>query len=136
MVSFTLRKITTISLTIMVVWVMFLGLFQITSHMQGEAGMSGNCPLMPGHSAAICRMNPLEHIQEWQKMFTSLPIENSAEAILALLSLFLLGSAFLKTSKLYTEKLSEAFFQRLYFNFLFDPLEKAYARGILNPKLF
>ncbi|MFZ2556053.1 MAG: hypothetical protein WAX57_04395, partial [Minisyncoccia bacterium] len=29
---------------------------------------TANCPF-GGHSMSICKMNPMEHIQEWQSMF-------------------------------------------------------------------
>ena len=45
------------------------------------------CPLM-SHSAAICNMNPLEHLTQWQHLFAAIPAQSVALLLLMLLALF------------------------------------------------
>lgn len=89
----------------------------------------------------LCSMTPLEHAVAWQNLFTSLPGETAALVLLA----FLLSLAFSVPS------LARSLFQidfislepdiNLYrkrlrtFSYL-NPLQVAFARGILNSKAY
>jgi len=95
-----------------------------------------NCPFS-GHSMSICKMNPMEHVQEWQNMFTSLPVKLSF-SILFILFLFIAikGAvpwyrfSFLNIKYQYTKYLFKTNF------YIPNPIKEAYSGGILNPKLF
>lgn len=97
---------------------------------------TANCPF-GGHSMSICKMNPMEHIQEWQKMFTTLPVKDT----LVLLSLLLALFALLKLRHIFSvPKIPQAdscinlFY--LHRPPIFNPFKEAFSSGILNPKIF
>ncbi len=102
-------------------------------------GTMTRCPFS-GHSMSICSMNPLEHLEEWQSMFTTLPSKDILSIILSIL-LTLLALLGLK----YFNKLSLENFSRLELGInrfysrnisVSDYLQEAFSQGILNPKLF
>jgi hypothetical protein len=62
-------------------WMALFGLSQMSANMNGEMI---NCPFSD-HSMSICKMNPLEHIQEWQSMFTTLPVKDAVSVLSLLL---------------------------------------------------
>lgn len=114
-------------------WMALFGLSQMSADMNG--GMM-NCPFSD-HSMSICKMNPLEHIEEWQSMFTTLP----AKDIISIISLLLVVIALTTLSfwgrfsipdirYLHTRLFSKKKFH------IPNPLEEAFSQGILNPKLF
>ncbi len=102
------------------------------SAMDGKA----SCPF-GGHLMAICQMNPLEHIQEWQSMFTMLPAQNILFTFFALFAFLFApksGSRF-SLSKLLLIFSSNRLLRSQSFQ-IFDPLKQAFSNGILNPKVF
>lgn len=115
-----------------------LGIFSMSDSIMSTMDGNVNCPF-GGHSMAICQMNPMEHIQEWQSMFTMLPTQN-------LLSLLFALFAFLAISKLrFWSKfsipeppllLSKNQYTLTNSFQIFDPLKEAFSSGILNPKIF
>lgn len=123
------------SIILLTVWILVFGLSQLSVSAEFE---NTNCILAPGHSSAVCRMNPLEHIQEWQNMFTAIPNPGNILLLSLILSLFLIIFRFTK----YLNYLNEPDF---YKKILFIPqktkpiinfLEEAFSNGILNPKIF
>ena len=128
-----LKKSLKISLMILVSWTLLFGFTQI-----GGSDPLQRCPLS-GHQMVICQMNPTEHIQEWQSMFTMLPVESAVFAILALFAFFVVF-----TSKLWSgislpdpaTVYSQRFRARAFAFQIFDPLKEAFSSGILNPKLY
>ncbi len=129
------KRIIKIPLVLIVFWMLLFGLSQMSMDMSMMDGKA-NCPF-GGHSMAICQMNPMEHIQEWQSMFTMLPAQNT------LLLLFVLF-AFLFIRKLYSRfsipepPLSYPDNRAAYSQSfqIFDPLQELFSSGILNPKVF
>lgn len=131
------HKIIKVSFILYTLSVVIFGMFQMNMGMSTTDGKV-NCPF-GGHSMAICQMNPMEHIQEWQSMFTILPTQN-------LLSLLLVLFALLAISKLkFWNRFSIPEPPLVYSscrsgfanNFLiFNPLKEAFSSGILNPKIF
>ncbi len=114
-------------------WMALFGLSQMSADMNG--GMI-NCPFSD-HSMSICKMNSLEHIQEWQSMFTTLP----AKDVVSVLSLILVIIAL--TTLSFWSKFSIPEIRYLHTRLLSknkfhipNPLEEAFSQGILNPKLF
>jgi hypothetical protein len=100
-------------------------------------GQMGNCPF-GGHSMVICEMNPMEHIQEWQSMFTALPLETALTLLLVLLALSVARTFSLnKYSSTSPPRAPLVYSRRTTYSFqIFNPLQEAYSSGILNPKLF
>ncbi len=95
-----------------------------------------NCPL-GSHSMSICKMNPMEHIQEWQSMFTTLP----AKDILTLLSLLLALFALLKLRQVFSVPKIPKVDSYINLFYIRRPpisnfLQEAFSSGILNPKIF
>lgn len=124
-------------LVLAVFWMLLFGISQISMDMNTMDGKA-NCPF-GGHSMSICKMNPMEHIQEWQSMFTTLPAKDALSILSALLSLLaLLALRFLNTPSLFRKPRLEQYLNLFYLNRvpIFDPLQEAFSRGILNPKLF
>ncbi len=104
----------------------------------GEDGTMtmSNCPF-GGHSMAICKQNPMEHIQEWQSMFTTLPVKD----VLTLLSMLLALFALLKLRQVFSvPKIPQAdsYINLFYLHRppIFNSLQEAFSSGILNPKIF
>ena len=131
------HKVVKVPIILYTFFVLLFGISQMNMDMNSMDGKA-NCPF-GGHSMAICQMNPMEHIQEWQSMFTMLPAQNT---LLILLAFFI----FLAISKLkFWNKFS---IPELSFSIsikqsllsstfkVSSPLQEALSRGILNPKLF
>ncbi len=96
---------------------------------------TANCPF-GGHSMSICKMNPVEHIQELQSMFTMLPAKNTLALFLflALFALYKLRHT-LSVPKLSQVDASVNLFY-IHRPRIIDSLEDAFSSGILNPKIF
>ena len=132
-----IQNLIKIPLALAVFWMLLFGISQISMDMKTMDGKA-NCPF-GGHSMAICQMNPMEHIQEWQSMFTMLPAKDALSILSVLLSLLtLLALRFLNTPSLFKKPRLEQYVNPFYFNRvpIFNPLQEAFSRGILNPKLF
>ena len=102
-----------------------------------ERGLPTQNCLFGGHSISICIMDPTEHIQEWQSMFTILPVKDTVSVLFLLLVVIAVSIlpfwsrySILDTQHLYTRLLSK---KKLYIP---NPLEEAFSQGILNPKTF
>lgn len=113
----------------------FLFLFAFPYGLMTDAGGKMlNCPFSPGHSS-ICKDTPLEHIQEWQSVFTVLPDKGVLVSALLLLGLLLLGGV----RNILTPVSKNPNFlykpRRLQLS-IFDPLKEAFSSGILNPKIY
>lgn len=134
------KKLGKIALTLTIIvflWVGTFGLFHHIGEMQAGGAMSG-C-LFNGQME-VCAMNLSEHIALWQRMFTTLPQNTN------LLNIFILAVALVAVIIFCRKSLFE-FFERIVsrwkfyvrqhsrLNF-FSPLRAAFARGILNPKIY
>ncbi len=134
---FKVPKIIVMVVSLITLYVIFFGFFQFDMGMD-KNGKMVNCPFS-NHSMSICKMNPLEHLQEWQSMFTTLPARDVLPLLSALIVLLaLLGLKFLGKSFLYNQPQSEILAGLLYSRSIFipHPLKIAFSRGILNPKTF
>lgn len=132
-----IQNLIKVPLVLVVFWMLLFGLLQINMYMSTMDGKA-NCPFS-GHSIVICQMNPMEHIQEWQSMFTTLPTKNALSILSVLLSLLvLLVLGFLNTTYSFKKPRLEQYVNPFYLNRvpIFNPLKEAFSRGILNPKLF
>jgi len=92
------------------------------------------CPLM-GHDAAMCNMNPLEHLSAWQNMFAAIPVQSVVILLLLLLALLLV---FCLKQYLWLLQPSP---QSVYISYdsetgTHDPLRRFIARGLMHPKIF
>lgn len=127
--------ISKIFIVIFTLYVLVFGFFQFGfgSSINGKVA---NCPFS-NHSMSICKMNPIEHIQEWQNMLLSLPIRETTPTLLFFLFFGLLGMLMWRNSFSHIEikNLYTSFFSRYNFH-IQDPIKHAFSRGILNPKLF
>ena len=96
-------------------------------------GMLTPCPFMG--VASLCNMTPLEHVSQWQQMFTTTSQEFASTALLLLLSLVVVFTVvnFLSKHKLAPIRPVSRYRYR---ERVFDSLKLAFARGILNPKLY
>ena len=95
----------------------------------GPGNEIGNCPFLAG--AVVCNGSPLDHMSAYQQTFTSL-----AEVFAAtlLLLLVLTVSRMLGLQKLkFVLPVAHYFRDRL---FIFDALQEAFSRGILNAKVY
>lgn len=127
-----IQKIIKLILLIAVSWVFLFGLSQMSMNMSAMDG-TVKCPF-DNHSMSICQMNPLEHIKEWQSMFTVLPIKNVLLLLFGLFALLAIQKiASWSKFSLYTPPLrysSSRFLQ------IFNPFQELFSSGILNPKTF
>lgn len=115
----------------------FMGLNSMGT--MGSMGQAARCPFSD-HSMSICKMNPLEHIQEWQSMFTMVPSKDALSSLLSVLLalLVLLGLKFLRKFSIHDKPRLETYTTPFYLrsNLIFNPLQEAFSNGILNPKIF
>lgn len=102
--------------------------------MGSMGGQTGNCPFMPGHAASLCHANPVEHLQEWQSLFTVLPQDRD---LLSLLLLLMGGIAIFYVNSIRAPLVGVplSLSQRVNF-FRPNSLQEAFSRGILNSKVF
>jgi hypothetical protein len=136
MLKLRVRKILKSSVVLATLWILFFGFSQFGMGMSMDMNGQINCPFS-GHSMSICKMNPMEHIEEWQSMFASLPVKDALSILFTLI-------LFIAVRKLIPwHKFSLLEIKYLYTKYLFRnnfhihyPLKEAFSRGILNPKLF
>lgn len=136
MLHLRIQNLIKVSLVLLVFWVLLFGFLQFGMSMDTRLGMV-HCPLMPGHSTLICKMNPLEHIQEWQNIFISLPY-NSLSLLTILALAFFVFKKFKKDDPFSISKISRQTSSFLLLNNfkLYNPIKEAYSQGILNTKIF
>ena len=131
-----IQNLIKIPLVLAVFWMLLLGLSQMSMDMSTMDGKA-NCPF-GGHSMAICQMNPMEHIQEWQSMFTMLPAQNTLLLLFALFAFLFfirkLHSKFSIPEPPFTLPRNRSSYSQSFQ--IFDPLKEAFSSGILNPKVF
>lgn len=99
----------------------------------GDVGMVG-CPLM-GHDAAVCNMNPLDHLSMWQTMFAAIPAQTVITALLLLLAAFFL-LRFREFLWLPVQSPQLVFISYDPEVATHDPLRRFIARGLMHPKIF
>lgn len=107
----------------------------LSANMMMEDGIMQPCPFMD-NTASICNMTPLEHVSQWQQMFTT-TLQDSVTTALLLLLFLIVVFAFvnaLPRPKRPPER--QSFSRYRYRERIFDPLRWAFSRGILNPKLY
>lgn len=122
------------SVIICTIWILIFGFFQLEFGMNVNKSMA-NCPFN-AHSEAMCQMNPMEHIQEWQNAFTVLPTKNIVSMFLFILAFILIGR-FAFSNRFLVQKSSFLFLKNIINSFrIFNPLKDAFSNGILNPKIF
>ncbi len=125
------------------VGVLFFGVshFSMIQHMGGQIS---RCVLMPTGHTSPCALSPMEHIvehvQTWQNAFTAL-LTKDVLVVLALLSVLvsLSRSTFLKILSLQYQRalrMQHAFVESLRYAPSDNPLQEAYASGVLNTKVF
>lgn len=104
----------------------------MSAEMMMEDGVMHGCPYMG--VTALCNMTPLEHMSEWQSMFTATTQQFAAVSLLLALmvgALWVLVGHFLVPQR--TERLIPRHRDR---ERVFDPLRLAFARGIVHSKAF
>ena len=104
----------------------------LSSEMMMEDGVMHPCPYMG--VAGICTMTPLEHVSQWQQMFTTTVQPMTTFALLLLLAI----TVFLHVAeKLFVPKRLERFRPRYrYGERVFDLMQRLFARGILHSKAY
>lgn len=118
------------------IWILIFGFFQLEFGMNINKS-TANCPFS-AHSEAMCQMNPLEHIEEWQSMFTMIPSQNLISIFFVLFALIILSKLkFWNRFSISGLPLIIPSSRYSFINFqIFNPLKEAFSRGILNPKIF
>lgn len=122
-------------LILSVFWMLLFGLFAVGGDV---ADPTQKCPFS-NHSMVICQMNPTEHIQEWQSMFTMLPVQSAVLALLALFAFFAICKFKLRNRVSLSDPalVHSQRHRARYADFhIFDPLKDAFSNGIINPKVF
>ncbi len=97
-------------------------------------GSAGPCPFMPG--VAICNMTAIQHIAAAQNMFTSLPGERNILSALLLIALAFLVSSFARQIVSPSQERALVSIALRLHTRGYNSLQTAYARGILNAKVF
>ena len=114
------------------------GLLGLT-HVAMATGPNGemlNCPFMG--SGALCQMNPFQHIAEWQRLFTALPLNEAATIlIIASLTFFIVnGLNYSGRADMFLLFATNRQFHRVRFLPFTKPLQEAFSSGILHSKVF
>lgn len=135
MLFINIQKLIKFPAVLMVFTVLLFGISFFGMGMDTMA-QTANCPF-GGHSMSICKINPMEHIQEWQNMFTTLPVKDALAPLSLLLALF----ALLKLRQVFSlPKIPQAdsYINLFYIHRpqFFSPIKEAFSSGILNPKTF
>ena len=123
---------------IVFVLISFISVSVLSIGMGMEEGEMSSCPFIAGH-AAMCQMNAVEHIAQWQKTFLALRIqENLLALIIVLLAVVVIPFAKPPSRlKELTEYISRLFiYQRMHLVKVFDPLLLAFSDGILKPRIY
>jgi len=133
MSSTKLKSVVTLGIIAFLV-ISFWGLYSMPMDEHGEMA---NCPFMG--VAAVCRMNPLEHLAAWQNMFT-VPPQKIFFVFLTLLLLAFLAALLLRNFWRTREKESlsteAVYYERTNAAPIRNPLQEAFSDGILHPKIF
>lgn len=118
----------------------FLGLGHTSMDISADRQTSASNCFMPGMTEVLCQMNPLEHIAEWQSMFTAAPNQNDVLMFLLALLALVLGTLFLHSHQSTAPpKILVSQFKFLYYKRhipIVSPLQEAFSNGILHPKLY
>jgi hypothetical protein len=111
------------------------GVLHVGMDMDASGSMSA-CPFMG--MTALCQMTPLEHIEAWQGMFTSLPWSAGAAALAFVLLVFLglASAAGVRIRPVCTEYQALQCLRRREYAPPTNPLQELFSNGILNPKYF
>jgi type III secretory pathway component EscT len=104
----------------------------LTAWMMTSDGSMQDCPYMG--EVGYCNMNISEHLASWQQLFTSTLEHSNPLALLPLLTLFVLAYFFVDL--LVRKRTERPLLQRWRKRELFDPLQLAFARGLIHPKLY
>lgn len=117
----------------------FLGLGHTNMTMSSNEEMpTGNC-FMPGMTAVLYQMNPLEHIATWQSMFTVIPSQSDILSLLAALLALVAGALFSIYQSIAPPKIripqSQFLYSKRYIP-IGNSLQEAFSNGILHPKIF
>ena len=109
------------------------GVFHMSMIMQQDGKMS-DCPFIG--KTAVCNMSPLEHLATLQNMLTSTPQQSGTLTILlTLLALVFIGFVAVNVSLDTNQEIYPA--RRFRFEpRIFNPLQLAFARGTIHPKIF
>lgn len=110
------------------------GYFHVKNMGSMDMPMPG-CPFTTGFSV-VCSMNPIEHIEAWQHMFTAIP--GTLAFVLLLSALLVLVSKILDTFFRLPclSTLSQIQPRQTQYFFIRNYLQEFFSRGILHPKLF
>ncbi len=117
--------------------VFFLGAFLSVAHMKMDInGQMTDCPAVPG--VAICNMTPQQHIAAAQIMLTALA---QSSDFLSMMLLLMLGLLIIATHNYHRRTgtfspTPEPRRSRVEVPVVISALQIAFARGILNPKVF
>lgn len=139
----TNKKFTRFLLGIALIAFLSVAFFGASQSMMGmekrSDGSMGGC-IFSGMEE-ICKMSFTEHLTQWQSMFTTTVTQNAFTIILLLLLavVFVAIGIFKRNLLLLFSQYTTRW--RLYLRYnpelsLFNPLKKAFARGILNPKIY
>ena len=133
-----LRNILLLSTLIAFFFVGFLGIFHFDMDMTSDGQMSSGC-FMPGMST-ICQMDPIEHIAEWQSLFTAVPSQSDILTFLLALLTLVLGALFLYSHQGITPPRtlvpqSQFLYSKRHIPIV-NSLQEAFSNGILHPRLY
>jgi hypothetical protein len=107
----------------------------MTMDMDENGNMSMDC-YMPGMTA-VCNMTPLEHVADWQSMFTSILSQNISILLLLAMLAAIVGFIWTRHTHSPPQKLhvSSRFIRREYIPH-HTSLQELLSNGILHPKVF
>lgn len=134
---FSLPTLTLVWLAVFV-FVSIVGIAHPAGMEANEKGEMSGC-IFAGE-AAMCNMNVIEHISSWQGMMTGIVQDIPAAALV--LSIVLIAAFTAPAARmLLVDHVKRIVLQRLSFLFntlgaVFNPLQRAFARGILHPRIY
>lgn len=114
-----------------------IGFWSLLAMSMDMTGKMINCPFIQD-SASLCQMNIFEHINAWQQFSTFVQQKNLLVSLFSLLVLFTVGLLIQRERQ---ENTQSQKFRHYFYRYepeikLFNPLALAFARGIINPKVY
>ena len=139
---YMLRRLASIGIPLLIAVLLIAGSAGVPHFgmdMTMDGNMGSNC-FMPGMSATLCQMNPLEHLAAWQGVFVAVPSMSSFLLLLSILLALVLGRLLTRLHHtLAPPKLNSLEPLTTYYKQYVpipNQLQEAFSNGILNPKVF
>ena len=123
------------SITIAAFLLVGVGSITHAGMMESDCQADSVCCSLMGHDAAVCSMNPLEHLSAWQSLFAAIPAQSTVMLLLLLVALLLVFRLNQCPWLLYASS-QPVYIRRDPGVIIHDSLRRFITRGLMHPKIF